>query len=218
VRARFRVDECPTRAWLAGHFRRSGTHYPEVAMENGDEITIAAVDESRWGDLEQLFDSRGGPKSCWCMVWRDMREHPQASDGPSRKRAMKARVESGQPIGLLAYLDGEPTAWCSVAPRPTYKKLGGPIYEGVPEEAVWSIVCFFVKRPARGTGLFDLLLTNAVAHARAQGAAVVEGYPVDPDSPSYRFMGFVSSFTALGFDEVGKAGSRRHVMTLRIAL
>jgi hypothetical protein len=41
---------------------------------------------------------------------------------------------------------------------------------------------------------------------------VVEAYPVDADSPSYRFMGFVAPFEKAGFREVGRAGTRRHVM------
>ena len=145
-----------------------------------DDVEVAVVDESRWPDLEQLFESRGGPKSCWCMVWRDMPELPQRSDGPSRKRALKSRVQSGQQVGLLAYLGGEPTAWCSIAPRHTYRRLGGATYEGVPERAVWSIVCFFVKRAARGSGIFERLLADAVAHARASGAPIIEGYPAPP--------------------------------------
>ena len=28
-----------------------------------DDVEIAVVDEGRWPDLEQLFQSRGGPKS-----------------------------------------------------------------------------------------------------------------------------------------------------------
>jgi N-acetylglutamate synthase-like GNAT family acetyltransferase len=96
------------------------------------------------------------------------------------------------------------------------KRLGGITYEGVPEEAVRSIVCFFVKRVVRNSGIFERLLVDAIAHARASGAAVIEAYPVDPDSPSYRFMGFVSPFQAQGFKEVGRAGSRRHVMSLRL--
>jgi hypothetical protein len=181
-----------------------------------NDVEIVAVDKGRWPDLEQLFESRGGPKSCWCMIWRDMPESPQRTDGPSRKRALKTRVQAGQQVGLLANRDGEPSAWCSVAPRPTYKRLGGIAYDGVPEEAVWSIVCFFVKRMARNKGMFERLLVDAIAHARARGAAVMEAYPVDPDSPSYRFMGFVSQFQARGFKEVGRAGSRRHVLSLRL--
>lgn len=35
---------------------------------------------------------------------------------------------------------------------------------------------------------------------------------MEPDSPSYRFMGFVPVFEKAGFREVGRAGTRRHVM------
>jgi len=61
------------------------------------------------------------------------------------------------------------------------------------------------------------LIEAAVAHARKRGATVVEAYPVDPDSPSFRFMGLVSAFKAAGFREVGRAGTRRHVMRLKVA-
>jgi hypothetical protein len=54
------------------------------------------------------------------------------------------------PTGILGYQDGEPIGWCSVAPRPTYRPLGGPP-DGDPE-GVWSIVCFFVTRRMRGRG------------------------------------------------------------------
>ena len=56
------------------------------------------------------------------------------------------------------------------------------------------------------------LIAGAVAHARENGATVVEAYPVDPDSPSYRFMGFVPVFAAAGFTDLGRPGKRRHVM------
>lgn len=55
-----------------------------------------------------------------------------------------------------------------------------------------------------------------MAYAREQGATVVEAYPVDPDAPSYRFMGFVPTFEEAGFSEVGRAGYRRHVMQLKL--
>ena len=45
---------------------------------------------------------------------------------------------------------------------------------------------------------------------------MVEAYPVDPDSPSYRFMGYVGSFEAMGFQAIGRAGTRRHVMRLSV--
>jgi hypothetical protein len=42
----------------------------------------------------------------------------------------------------------------------------------------------------------------------------VEAYPVDPESPSYRFMGFKPIFDKLGFEFKHKAGQRRYVMTI----
>ena len=49
-----------------------------------------------------------------------------------------------------------------------------------------------------------------------RGATVVEAYPVDNDSPSYRFMGRVSTFRKAGFKEVGRAGFRRNVMRIAV--
>jgi GNAT superfamily N-acetyltransferase len=60
------------------------------------------------------------------------------------------------------------------------------------------------------------LLEAAIEHAKRRGATVLEAYPVDPDAPSYRFMGFVPEFEERGFLEVGTAGSRRHVMRLKL--
>ncbi len=191
---------------------------PRRESGQGDDASLAAavervvfheVDAERWADFERLFESRGGPKSCWCMAWRATPEEAKRTDGRSRKAAMARRVAAGVPVGLLGYLDGEPVAWCSVAPRSTYRRLVG---DDSPDEGVWSIVCFFVVRRLRGRGMARRLVEAAAAHARARGATVLEAYPVDPDSPSYRFMGFVSMFRAAGFQEVGRAGTRRHVM------
>ncbi len=131
---------------------------------------------------------------------------------------MLVRVESGIPIGILGYRDGEPVAWCSIAPRDTYRRLS-PLTNSPADtlpESVWAIACFFVLRRLRGQGLTRMLIRAALEYAHDNGAAVVEAYPVDPESPSYRFMGLVATFEAMGFSDVGMAGSRRHVMQLRL--
>jgi GNAT superfamily N-acetyltransferase len=176
-----------------------------------DRLTFHAVDASRWADLARLFESRGGPKSCWCMLWRQTPEEAKHTDGASRRAAMAVRVAAGVPVGLLGYLDGDPVAWCSVAPRATYRRL---VSDGSPNDGVWSIACMFVVRRLRGMRLAAVIIQAAISHARAQGASIVEAYPVDPDSHSYRFMGFVPVFQRAGFQEVGREGIRRHVMRL----
>lgn len=178
------------------------------------EIAFREVTQATWPDFAALFESRGGPKACWCMVWRPAAPERKGSDGATRRAAMTAKVEAGVRVGILGYLDGVPVAWCSIAPRDTYRDLGGP--QGNPRESIWSLACFFIKREHRGRGVSKRLLQAAVDHAALNGATVVEAYPVDPESPSYRFMGFVESFREAGFQEVGRAGQRRHIMRLAI--
>lgn len=178
-----------------------------------ERLTFREVTSDTWRDLERLFDARGGPKNCWCMVWRRTREESRDARPASRKRMLHDRVEAGVPVGILAYRGSEPVGWCSVGPRDTMRgTMGAPA--AAAGERIWSIVCFFVPRPLRGTGLTRRLIGAAVKQARARGATIVEAYPVDPESPSYRFMGFVATFRDLGFVEVGRAGVRRHVMRL----
>jgi GNAT superfamily N-acetyltransferase len=177
-------------------------------------LSVKEVTTKTWPDFEALFESKGAPSYCWCMAWRATAEEKKNSSSASRKRAMKRRVDSKTPIGLLGYLDKEPVAWCSVAPSTTYQRLRK---DEEPSEDVWSIVCFFIRREHRGQGLTKALLEAAIHQAKTRGAKVVEGYPVDPDSPSYRFMGFVPMFMEAGFHEVARAGTRRHVVRRRAA-
>jgi GNAT superfamily N-acetyltransferase len=176
-----------------------------------ERLEFHEVNADRWTDFERLFESRGGPKSCWCMVHRATPEEAKRRDGASRKLAMARRVASGIPVGLLGYSDGEPVAWCSVAPRSTYRRLAA---DDGPDGGIWAIACFFVTRRYRGHGVTRRIIRAAVEHARSKGASVIEAYPVDRESPSYRFMGFVSTFERFGFRETGRKGKRRHVMRL----
>jgi GNAT superfamily N-acetyltransferase len=147
------------------------------------------------------------------MAWRATPEEVKAAPrGSDRKPRIKQRIDSRTTIGLVGYLAGEPVAWVSIAPRDTYRDLGGP--EAGAGEKIWSLACMYVHRKLRGQGFGNELVEAAKAYAQKRGATVLEAYPVDPKSPSYRFMGFVPAFERLGFAPAGKAGSRRHVMRL----
>lgn len=176
------------------------------------KIEFYPVTPERWDDFTQLFESRGGPHNCWCMVWRNNENKQTLSGKPGKKASMQNRVEQGTPIGLLAYSNDEPVAWCSIAPRDTYKSMGGD----QTKQGVWSLTCFFVKRTFRKMGIASQLLTAAIDYAKENGAQYIEAYPVAPDSPSYRFMGFVPMFEKAGFQFVKTAGSRRNVMIINL--
>jgi GNAT superfamily N-acetyltransferase len=178
-----------------------------------NQLHFRNVDAACWADFARLFEERGGPKSCWCMVWRASSAEAKCKDGSNRRVQIKSRVDGGIPIGLIGYMGEQPVAWCSIAPRETYRPLGG-LAADLATERIWSLACLFIKRDHRGKGLTAELITAAVAHAKAHKATILEAYPVDADSPSYRFMGFVDAFASAGFQEVGRAGQRRHVMRL----
>lgn len=173
-------------------------------------LRFAPVTTANWVDFEALFETPGAPKYCWCTAWRALPDRQASSD--VKKKIMAATVARGTPVGVLAYEEGRAVGWCSVAPRETLRKLSPG--QDQAETGIWSVICFFVPREQRGQGVAAALLDAAIDHAFAQGAKVVEAYPVDPDSPSYRFMGFREAFVARGFGETGMAGTRRHVMRL----
>ncbi len=174
-------------------------------------LTFRPVTTANVGDFETLFGAPGAPKYCWCMAWRATSEELKDTKSASRHRQMLGRIADKVQVGLLAYRDGAPVGWVSVAPKANFRGLGGPEDD---EGSVWSLTCMFVAKAQRKTGLSAELIGAATTHARQAGATVLEAYPVDPDSPSYRFMGFVPAFERLGFKAVGREGKRRHVMHL----
>lgn len=170
------------------------------------------INTENWADFEALMESKGAPHNCWCTAWMDVEKKNSKPEKSEKKATMKKRIESDIPVGLLAYAHDEPIGWCAVAPRETYRPLGGDDSK----EQVWSIVCFFIKRAFRGQGLSTIFLNEAIEFAKDNGAEYIEGYPVAKGSPSYRFMGFKPIFEKADFKFVKNAGTRRHVMLRKL--
>jgi hypothetical protein len=57
------------------------------------------------------------------MRWRLSSGEFKNSTKPGRKETLEELVREGTPVGILGYKEGEPVAWCSVAPRQTYTAL-----------------------------------------------------------------------------------------------
>jgi GNAT superfamily N-acetyltransferase len=137
--------------------------------------------------------------------------------GRKNRRAMRSLVREGKVPGLLAYLDGRPVGWVSVAPREEFGRIErSPSTRPVDDRPAWSIVCFYIDRHHRGEGVASALLEGAVEHARRQGARIVEGYPIDPKEgrvPNAEgYYGLVSMFERAGFTEAARRSRRRPVM------
>lgn len=167
----------------------------------------------RWADLVALF-GRPIVRTCFCMYYR--KTGAGTGVGHENRRAMKALVDRGVVPGLIGYEDGEPVAWVSLGPREDYPKLRrSPAMRPIDDRPVWSIVCFFVARGARGHGLSDRMLRAAVDYARSCGARLLEGYPLDLDEPSQpdaMFFGAKPMFDRAGFKEVARRRPQRPVV------
>lgn len=79
----------------------------------------------------------------------------------------------------------------------------------VGDEPTWTVLCFFVKRPFRGTGLTERLLRAAADHARKEGANVIEGYPFDTAGITSTHRGHSKVFRRVGFRRRGRRWSLR---------
>jgi GNAT superfamily N-acetyltransferase len=166
------------------------------------EIEVRPVTPERWSDFAALFEARGSPHYCWCTVYR--RESAAAIGKAAKRSLMQRLVGQGTPVGVLAYEDGEPVGWCSVAPRETYPRLArSRVMPRADDRATWTVLCFFLRRSHRQRGLTHTLLRGAVHYAREQGAEVIEGYPFDTAGISTRFRGHSSVFRNAGFRQDG---------------
>jgi len=178
-------------------------------------VKVAPLTPERWDDFVELF-SRRGPRGgrrnapaygCWCMYWRDR----SLAHGEAKKRAMHELVCADREPGVLAYDDGgECIGWVSLGPREDFPPLlRSPQYrprERGGGEAVWSLVCFVVDKPAQRQGVAAALLGAAVEHAFARGASSLEAYPHKSERTNY--MGHVELFERAGFRPVRETSKR----------
>ena len=83
----------------------------------GGAVTIHPLTAERWPDLERLFGPRGACAGCWCMWPRLPGAEFAAGRGEGNRRALRRLVGAGEPPGILAYVGGEPAAWCALRRR-----------------------------------------------------------------------------------------------------
>jgi hypothetical protein len=66
---------------------------------------FAPLSPATWTDFVTLLGKNGGAGGCWCMYWRRTRADFEANKGQNNQTAMQTFVETGNPIGILAYMD-----------------------------------------------------------------------------------------------------------------
>jgi GNAT superfamily N-acetyltransferase len=171
----------------------------------------------RWAELEKLFGKHGASGGCWCMWWRLTRSEFLKKRGEENRKALKQIVDSGEIPGILAYANGEPVGWCSVAPREAYAALErSRVLKRVDDKPVWSVVCFFVAKNFRHKGVSVALLKAAIEHVKKRGGKIIEGYPVEPKKgytpDPFAYTGLASAFRKVGFKEILRPSETRPIM------
>lgn len=182
------------------------------------KVKCHPLTSARWSDFERLFGKNGACGGCWCMLWRTPRKEFDARKGAGNRKAMKRLVDSGEPPGLLAYLNGEPVGWCSLAPRDDYPALSrSRVLKPVDDLPCWSVSCLFVHREYRKKGVSIQLLRAATEYVRKKGGRLLEGYPVEPKGdkpipPVFAWTGIPKAYEAAGFSEVARRSPTRPIM------
>ena len=147
----------------------------------GPDIDTRAVGSGDLADLARLFESERSTRHCWCMAFCVTRSQFAAGwfGGGNRHRFEAMAAVSGRPMGILAFVAGEPVGWCACGPRSRYapggrSKIGGGRARAE-DESVWLLPCLFVRAGHRGHGITHALVRAAIELARREGAFAIEG-------------------------------------------
>lgn len=197
------------------------------SLPDMSKITATLASPDVWDDIQHALSGGGDGRSCQC-VWPVLTNKEwEATDLDERTALFQREIASGPPPGLVAYIDGEPAGWMRIGPRPAQHRLARTrnivttTREPLDDDDVWAVTCFVVRKEHRGQGLNAALLKAGIEFARASGARVIEGYPIDTSVTDPRvndlFHGALSTFLNAGFAEVASAKPGRPLVSLNLA-
>ena len=166
------------------------------------EVLPASID--RFGDVSTLLGPRNPASSvCWCLSHRIDARTNRELVGPARGELVRSLCARDVAPGVLAYRGDVVVGWAAVAPRQELPFARSRKIPAVDDLPAWSIWCIRVRPGHRGTGVALPLLEGAAEYARAQGAPVVEGYPVDNRGErvdlTMAYVGTLALFERAGF-------------------
>lgn len=180
-------------------------------------LSFRPATEENWLELQNLFGERGAYGGCWCTYWRLKRSEYESLSRDERKSKLNDMVKSGNPPGILAFMNNVPVGWCSFGRREEFPVLeNSRVLKRVDGKDVWSIVCFYIEKSHRREGIMKNLLLEVIRLARAESVSIVEGYPIDPQAAkypdAYAYTGLMSAFVSAGFVEVTRRSEKRPIM------
>ncbi len=188
-------------------------------------LDIHPFDDQHIDDLTALFATDDTADRCWCMWFiTTYKEFHTAGREGNRGAFITYTIDEPEPMGLIAYDNGQPVGWCAVGPRsryvravetPTLKRRSGD------DDTVWFVPCFFVHPDHRSVGVAAALLDAAVELATRAGARAIQGFPLSGStrrkSGSDLMTGNETLFTSAGFDVESRPSNKRVIMNRDLA-
>ena len=190
-------------------------------------VTVRPLTADRLADLDALFGTNKTTTGCYCMWFLGPVKECHAGWGEANRDAFDGvtpgRVD--EPMGLLAYRDGEPVGWCAAGPRSRYARaLRSPILrDRDPAEDDRGLAGAVLlrparrppqrrhARPARGGG-------DAGPRARCAARSRASRSPATGDAPpARRSSGVEPLFASCGFTVVARPTASRVVMRRALA-
>lgn len=190
------------------------------------KITTALASPETWEDIQHALSGGSDGRSCQC-VWPVLTNKEwEGTTLDQRMELFQNEIDDGPPPGLVAYVGDEAAGWVRIGPRPAQRRLARTrnivttTREPLDDESAWAVTCFVVRKEHRGRGINAALLKAGIEYARASGARVVEGYPIDTSNTDVRvndlFHGALSTFLAAGFTEITSVKPSRPLVSLRL--
>jgi GNAT superfamily N-acetyltransferase len=190
-------------------------------VHTAGQLTIQPATPDQLDDLAALFGTNKTTTGCYC-VWfvAPTAKQCHADWGAGNRQSFEDMARaSAEPVGLLAYRDGEAVGWCAAGPRPRYERALRTAAlkkrDAAEDPLVWLVPCFFVRRDARRQGVTRALLEAAAALAQRHGALAIEGFPYAGDarrSASDAYLGVEPLFASCGFQVVSRPSATRVLM------
>jgi len=157
-----------------------------------------------------------GPKRpdanvCWCLSYRIPGRENQELQGQARGERVRDLCQERPAPGVLAYEGDEVVGWAAVHRRADTTFATTRMIPHVDDQDAWAVWCIRVRPGHRKKGVSHHLLAGAVEFARANGATVIEGYPVDNRGAkvdlTMAYVGTRKLFEAAGFAKVADTTS-----------